>query len=249
MPARVSEFVVEQMSQRSLRMSLLVSGLTGILLLAGAFYLGEQAAYSGMGLDPEHYRDLEEKVPQLKERIAKLESESAVQRTRAAVDASALEMVRKDLAIQQEEISSLEEGLRFYRSLMAPGEIAQGLSLRPLELVVLAQEERRYAFRIVAQQESRKHDMLRGSLRAEVFGMQGGLEVSYPLAELSDDVDGESIDLKFRYFQSVEGSLTLPEGFEAAGISVEADASKPSKMEARERFPWQPREKFANVGL
>lgn len=249
MLSRVSALIREHVTQRSLRMRLLLSGLAAILMLAGAFYLGEQAAYSGMGIDPERYRALRAEAPALRQRVAALESELGVLRTRAAVDASALEMVRKDLAGQQEEIATLEEGLRFYRGLMTPGEIAQGLSLRPLELVALADGERQYAFRIVAQQEARKHSPLSGELKVEVFGVEGGEEVTYALAALSGDVENDTIALRFRYFQSIEGTLTLPAGFEPAGVSVEASATQPRKMEARQRFPWQPSDKFAGVGL
>ncbi len=247
MLTRISELVVEEYTQRRLRMLLLVSGLVAMLLLAGAFYLGEKAAYSGMGIDPGQYHFLQEEVPRLQARIASLESELAVQRTRAAVDASALEMVRKDLAVQREEIASLEEGMRFYRSLMTPGEIAQGLSLRPLELVTL-EGERQFAFRIVAQQESRKHSQLEGKLKVEIFGVEAGADTSYPLSALSGDVEGESIELRFRYFQSIEGVLTLPQGFEPVGVSVEATASQPRKMEARDRFAWEPKDRFVSVG-
>ncbi|MFV8819765.1 DUF6776 family protein [Haliea sp. E17] len=248
MLARISQFVVDQVPQRSLRLLLLTSGLVAMLLLAGAFYLGEQAAYSGLGIDPERYHALEDEVPLLQERIAGLESELNMERTRASVDAGALEMVRKDLASQQEEIASLEEGLRFYRSLMSPGEIAQGLSLRPLELVAM-EGDGQYAYRIVAQQEARKHAMLNGRLKVEILGMQDGEEIGYPLSALSADVEGETIALNFRYFQSIEGTLTLPGGFAPTAVSVEASASQPRAMESREIFPWAPKDKFSNVGL
>ncbi|TGD72438.1 hypothetical protein E4634_12955 [Mangrovimicrobium sediminis] len=247
MLAKLSEFVVENMPQRTLRMTLLVLSMVSILMLAGAFYLGEQAAYSGMRLDPERYHAMQEELPALREQLAQLQGENQAQQTRAGVDKAALELLRKDLAAQEEQIASLEEGLRFYRSLMAPGEIAQGLSLRPLELVATA-EEGTYAFRIVAQQEARKHNLLRGELTAELHGVEAGEEVVYPLAALSEDIEGERIVLRFRYFQSIEGTLRLPAGFEPQGLWVTASAREPSKMDVEERFPWRLKERFSNVG-
>ncbi len=244
---QILELILDYMPQRSLRMALLVSGLVALLMLAGAFYLGERAAYSGLRLDPELYYSMQKEIPQLKAQIQSLQADAEVQRTRASVDQNALEMVRKDMAAQEEQIASLEEGLRFYRSLMAPGEIAQGLSLRPLELVE-TDEPGHFAFRIVAQQEARKHDLLTGELTAVVLGTKNGEEVSFQLSDLSDDVEKNPIALKFRYFQSIEGTLVLPEGFEPRWVDVTATARSPHKAETAEHFPWRVRERFSNVG-
>jgi len=173
--------------------------------------------------------------------------ELAMLRTRNEVDRAALEMVRSELAQQKLQIAELEEGIQFYRSLMAPGEIAQGLSLRPIELVPTSDSER-FAFRLVAQQEARKHSTLQGELYAELVGTVDGQRKSYPLSSLSEDLDSSVITLRFKYFQSIEGELTLPPGFEPESISVIASASKPRDMEAREKFSWAPQEKFTHVG-
>lgn len=233
--------------QRLQRQRLGLAVLVVVALLLVAFYLGERAAYSGMGLSPELYRAMKTELPRLQEELVAVETELEVQRTRNQVSEQALEMVRREIAEQKEQISSLEEGLQFYRSLMAPGEIAQGLSVRPLELVATEQAGQ-FAFRIVAQQEALKHSQLKGQLSAEVVGVLGEQQVSYSLADLSDDVDGEAVTLRFRYFQSIEGTLVLPEGFEPRSVSLVATATTPRKMEVREIFPWQVKERFTHVG-
>lgn len=223
----------------------------GMLLLAAAllagFYLGHRAAYSGMGVDAETYRAMEAEIPRLQAEIARLEGDMEVLLTRQQVDQQALDMIRGDIAAQKEQISSLEEGLRFYRSLIAPGEIAQGLSLRPVELVALEKPDR-YAFRIVVQQEARQHSQLKGDLSVDVVGVLEGEQVSYPLAELSEDVEGLDVSLRFRYFQSIEGELELPEGFEPVSVNLVARASSPRKAEVRVQYPWQLKETFTHVG-
>ncbi len=233
--------------QRLQRQRLGLAGLVLVALLVAAFYLGERAAYSGMGLNPELYRAMKTELPRLQEELNGLEAELEVQRTQNQMGQQALELVRREIAEQKEQISSLEEGLQFYRSLMAPGEIAQGLSVRPLELVATEQAGQ-FSFRIVAQQEARKHSQLKGELSAEVVGVLGDQQVSYSLAELSDDLDGPAIALRFRYFQSIEGTLVLPQGFEPRSVSLVATATTPRKMEVRESFPWQVKEKFTHVG-
>ena len=220
--------------------------LLAVVLLAG-FYLGQRAAYSGMGLDPQIYRAMQQDLVESEAVMAQLRAELDVQQARHEMDQQALELVRREIAAQKEQIAAQEEGLRFYKSLMAPGEIAQGLSLRPPELVAL-EEPGQFAFRIVAQQEARKHSLLKGDLSAVLNGELADQEVSYSLAALSDDLEPGKVPLRFRYFQSIEGELRLPEGFEPRSVDLVATATAPRKMEVREQFPWQLQEKFTHVG-
>lgn len=236
-------------TRRYRKLQAVVAVLVAALVLAAGGYLGYHAAYSGMGmdLDAQRYRSMEAELPRLQEQVSSLQGELDVQTVRNSVDRQALEMVRQEITSQKEQISALEEGLRFYKSLMAPGEIAQGLSLRLLELVPMDQPNH-FAFRIVVQQEARKHALLKGEISADVVGVLAGESVSYSLAELSDDVDGVELPLRFRYFQSIEGELVLPEGFEPMSVSLVATASTPGKAEVREQFPWRIQERFTHVG-
>jgi hypothetical protein len=176
-----------------------------------------------------------------------LQEEFEVQRIQHRLDSSTLELVRKEIASQKDQIAKLEEGLRFYKGLMAPEEIAQGLSLRALELMA-TERSGHFMFRIIAQQEALKHPTLKGSLSIEVFGLRGDEEVSYPLADLSEDIEDNTVTLRFRYFQSIEGELVLPDGFDPGGFRVIARAISPRKVELREQFPWEVQERFSYVG-
>jgi hypothetical protein len=169
------------------------------------------------------------------------------QRVQHQLDVATLEIVRKELTAQQDQISQLEEGLQFYKSLMAPEVIAQGLSLRKLELLATDDADR-FVFRLVAQQEALKHPLLKGSLSVELIGDWDGDEISYPLAQLSDDFEASKVVLRFRYFQAVEGELKIPPGFEPRSFTVIAKTSSPHSVEIREEFPWQVQERFTYVG-
>jgi hypothetical protein len=175
------------------------------------------------------------------------EKELAIQQTRNEVDRQSLELVRKELAVQKEQIAGLEEGLAFYRSLIAPGEIAQGLSLRDMELMA-ASGPGEFVFRIVVQQEARKHQLLQGEMDIVVAGELNGEQVEYPLAQLSADFETGGVPLRFRYFQSVEGHLTLPDDFKPVLVSVVAKTRTPLKLAVDKEFPWQLDERFTHVG-
>jgi len=235
--------------QRQRRRQFLFLARVAVLasILAGGFFLGWRAANSRLGVDPDTYRSMGEALPAARSEIKTLSADLEVEHMRHEVDRRALEMVRREIATQKEQIADLEEGLRFYKSLMAPAQNSRGLSLRALELVA-REDDGRYAYRLVAQQEAAKHNLLKGKLTATVFGVLAGEEVSYSLSELSEDIEGTILALSFRYFQAIEGEMTLPSGFEPRRVSVVASASKPRKQKVKAEFPWRVQERFTHVG-
>jgi hypothetical protein len=239
--------VVRRYHPRHQQIVVVVATLVAALVLGLGFFLGRAAAFSGVGIDPVQYRRQAAELAETREALVARERELGMLDTRHQVDRAALELVRRELAEQKEQIAGLKEGIRFYRSLMAPGEIAQGFSLRTIELVA-RDEPHRFGFRIVAQQEARKHTPMLGELYAEVHGQLDGESRSFPLAELSNDLEDTILPLQFRYFQSIEGELVLPAGFEPQHVSVVATISSPRKVEVREQYAWQLQEKFTHVG-
>jgi len=217
------------------------------LLLEAGFYLGQHFAYRGMGASPKDYKAMQSQLVAVQNTLKSRDDVLAIQSARSDVDRQALEMVRKELAGQRDEISGLEEGMAFYRGLISPGEIAPGLSLRGLELKA-GEQPGQYFYRIVVQQEARSHKQLKGSLSVVISGKQGGKPVKYALAELSEDFKTGRGALQFRYFQTVEGELALPEGFEPGTVKVQARTLKPHAFEIGEEYPWQLEERFTHVG-
>jgi hypothetical protein len=224
----------------------LVVALALALILEAGFFLGQHTAYRDMGAKPKNYKAMQAQLIAVQDALRSRDAELAIQLTRNEVDRHALEMVRKELAGQEEAIAGLEEGLGFYRSLMSPDEVAPGLSLRGLELTEAGQP-RQYNYRIVVQQEARKHDQVQGSLIVRLKGVQDGRSVELGLEQLSEDFDGGPI-LQFRYFQSIEGRLTLPEGFDPGAVVVQVRTRKPAEIEIREEYPWKLEERFTHVG-
>jgi hypothetical protein len=239
--------VVKRHHVRRREIQVVAAALLTAMLLAVGVYLGQRAAYSGMGIDPKKYREMQLAQPANDQQLERMESELDISGMRNEVDRVALEMVRQELAGQKQHILKLEESLRFYRSLMAPDDIAKGLTLRPIELIATAADNR-FAYRIIVQQEARKHGLLKGSLSVKVLGVVDGQSVSIPLVELSESVESEKIALRFRYFQAVEGELVLPNNFEPAAVSIVARAISPVKADVSEEFPWSVEERFSYVG-
>ena len=216
--------IVKRQHVRHRESRILLGLLSVALILALGYFFGQRGKPIELAQPPS--RDAEEDLSALRDKFG-------AQRAQHQLDVATLEIVRKEIAAQKDQISQLEEGLQFYKSLMAPEVIAQGLSLRKLELLA-TDEADRFVFRLVAQQEALKHPLLKGSLSVELFGQWDGDEISYSLAELSDDFEASTVALRFRYFQAVEGDLKIPPGFQPRSFKVLAKASSPHSVEIRE---------------
>jgi hypothetical protein len=169
--------------------------------------------------------------------------------TRREIDSAALEMVRKELAAQQEMIAELERGIRFYKSLMAPGELAEGLNIRSIDMIAGEEAEAgRFQFRVLVQQSARKHELMTGTLKVSVVGENAGEPAEFDLSDLSLQVPKADIRLRFKYFQAIDGELQLPEGFVPQLLRVSAKSTKPRRSEVSEEFPWSIQEKLSHVG-
>lgn len=218
--------------------------LLGVVLVASwvaAFYVGRVSSPAAARLAAL----VEETSPQVKE-IADLKSELAVQEKRHELDRRALEMVRSDIAKEKQQVAKLDEELQFYRTLMTPKSVKQGVSIRSPEVVAIADDE--FAFRLMAQQRARQHATVKGEVQVSLHGVSEGQPVVYGLSELSSEVEEAEIPLGFRYFQTIEGQLALPKGFTPQVFVVEVQISKPKPLTLREEFPWQLQERFAYVG-
>jgi hypothetical protein len=239
--------VVKRRHVRHREVQALVVIVLAALVLGLGFYLGQRAAYSGMDINPELYRELKVAVPVAEQQIERLEHDLDIARARNEVDKAALEMVRQEIAAQKGLSLELGESLGFYQSLMSPEDVARGLSLKPIELMATEFEDR-FVFRIVVLQAARKHTLLKGSLSVEVLGVMDDQPLSFPLAELSGEIEGEDVALRFRYFQAIEGVLILPQGFQPSSVTMVARASVPTKVEITEHYPWAVQKRFSYVG-
>jgi len=228
------------------KLALALALLLALTLLAG-IYLGRQSVHTKLQIGSETAKSMLTELSALREAVEVARGDLEMQRTRHEVDRRALELLRSEMAAEKERTADLEEGLSFYRNMVVSEDTDSGLSVRTPELVP-AEGNGRFRYRFFIQQMERDYEMVEGTLAVTVSGSSAGKDVSFPLAKLSTDFDAEASTLHFRYFQAIEGELSLPQGFEPQGITLVAKASKPRKSEAKKQFPWELQERFINVG-
>ena len=237
--------VIQDNPKRRRRLRLL-AGLGAVVLFAGGFIAG---SFGGLPAGLESVREnrqLRQQIIDMASELEELRQVKSDSETRREIDRAALELVRQELATQQETIAELEKGIHFYRSLMAPDEQADGLSVRSIDIA--PGQEGKHPFRILVQQSARKHDLLTGTLQVKVSGTLNGEPVSYNLSDISEQVPQADIRLRFKYFQAIDGLLELPQGFEPEVLSASARSVKPRRSVVEKEFPWSVQEEISHVG-
>jgi hypothetical protein len=226
-----------------------IVALVGLLLaaLVAGWTLGWRGALHEMAGDKSSAYTLRQDKAQLQTRVAELEGEAEMLRTRYAVSQRALELVRAEFAAHKGEVAELEEELRFFRGLMAPESAPSGVDLQVPE-VVRGEDEGQFQVRLVVRQAASKHQRLHGSLAVAVAGQLQGEEAILALSELSENYSEDELPLEFRYFQALELTLQLPTGFEPAALVVKTRITKPQAVEVDQEFSWQVQERFDYVG-
>ena len=82
------------------------------------------------------------------------------------------------------------------------------------------------------------NDRVTGSVRATVRGQRNDEEVAYGLDVLGTESRSTDIPYGFRYFQTLETGLSLPEGFEPAELEIQVWPRTPRGETIVQTFPW-----------
>ncbi|WP_439135742.1 DUF6776 family protein [Pseudomaricurvus sp.] len=155
----------------------------------------------------------------------------------AQVDRKASEGVRGEVLELKSEIAALQEDISFYRGLMSPSDNERGLTIGSLN-VISTGAPRQYEYKLVVQQLATKHSLLNGSLQFNIVGRQGEQLVTLPLSDVSDNVGSKNIKLRFKYFQTIEGRISLPTNFEPERIELVAKSTGREPVVVEKKFGW-----------
>lgn len=205
--------------------------------LAAAYFGGY---WQGMGRQSNALAErdrLQIELTEAREELAQHRQQVANLAVASEVDQMASEEVRGEVIDLRRQIASLEADISFYRGLMSPSEDSNGLTLGEVTITETPVTGR-FAFKIVVQQVATNHQVLSGVLNADVIGRSDGGVTRVPLYQLSSDIDTQDIKLRFKYFQNVEGELTLPEGFVAERLELAARSSGRTGDSVEKSFPW-----------
>lgn len=179
----------------------------------------------------------EEHIGSLDDRIAELRQEIAVLETHREIDREAYKEVESSLITLQAKIQEQQDAIAFYRGIVSPADGKPGLRVQDLKLT-RGGEERRFNLRLVLVQAMKHDRKVSGDVRVSVEGNENGEAKTYSLAELLP-ADAESAwPFSFRYFQDFDRQLVLPDGFTPERIHVEVRSRTRSISSIEESFAW-----------
>ncbi|MTI13176.1 DUF6776 family protein [Sansalvadorimonas verongulae] len=233
--------VVDHDPGRHLRYRLLV-----LLLIVGVgvacFYLGISLAGKELGiLRTELVHTKADNSEQIEE-LDTLRRKVVILERSAWINREAAEDVRLELMKLREEKSVLTRDLSFFRSIMDPGSLEEGVNVQNFELQPLT-EEGKFQWKFMVVQNAKQHRVQKGTFKVRVDGYLGDIKKSYDLGQLSSDMSDNGQVLSFRYFQSVPGegvwgTLELPKGFEPEILEVSVQLTSPSRKIIKKTLEW-----------
>ncbi len=211
-----------------------------IAVLAGALWGVFEYGHSRAGLDNQSL--LEERAA-LREQLADSEQQNRTLRERSAVleranqvDKQAYGEVENSLKQLQDELLELKEEVAFYRGIVSPAETASGLNVADFRVTGIG-ADREYRFKLVLTQVKTNDRLVKGYARVAFEGVMDGAQVEVGMKELSGGALN-TLKLRFKYFQNIEGEVVLPEGFVPSRVLVEVVPSGKGWTRLKKTFDW-----------
>lgn len=220
------------------RTTLLVGlALLWVSILVGAFYLGFVWAVDA---DERLRRKNSQLVSQSNQQAIKLRvlSQRVVHAEKTAeIDRMAAETVRQELLGYRKKVASLHKDLAFYRSLMAPDELAKGFTVHQFDVNFDALTNT-YSYKGIVTNAGGAGNVISGALSILLTAQKGNETVEQLLSELPDFSEEMPIKLRFRFFQNIEGEFKLPSDYEPVSMVLSARLKASSKPPQRSVYDW-----------
>lgn len=205
-----------------------------IVALLSSYLAGKQAREVSAELAVENNRLVQ--ATELADANAEQHLQDVARLTASAeIDQAAAEQSRLTIVALQAQVQQLQAEISFYRGLMDSNVKRKDVSVGKITLTPGSQPERvRYS--VVVQQVAANHKVVTGSLVITLIGRDDSGVKELALNSVSEQVSEDSIKLKFKYFQNIEGELELPEGFQPDRLEWQLDSSVSGKSRGEQAW-------------
>lgn len=179
----------------------------------------------------ESLADAEHTISSMSQRVSILEKGGEV-------DRKATEGIRQTVIELKSQIATLEEEVSFYKGIMAPGGNDKGLRVSKID-VIPEENSNRFRYSIMLTQVSDNSSYISGLAAVNIVGIRNGERIILPLRDLDSDVTELGVKFRFRYFQEIAGTLTLPSQFVPEQVQVvsQSTGSKAQRVEQTINWP------------
>ncbi len=168
---------------------------------------------------------------ELKRKVAMLERSGLLDRRVNETDQKTLNSLRDQLA-------TLEQDLSFYKNVISEQTDDTGLMVSEWSLKRISKSNR-YRYKLAVRQQDADGDTyLNGHVNINLVGTQNGKNIVYSLSEVSKEQEQTDIKLRFKFFQDIEGELTLPENFLPEYVKIMGVEINPVGKTIDLDYPW-----------
>jgi len=205
-----------------------------------AFWVGYQRGQLAAGLDAagiaRERRSLDARVKQLESDNAQLTAKASELEMARRLDRDAYGQVERTLGDLQSKLARQDDDLAFYRSIVSPADGVQGLRIQRFHLQS-GTTPRDFTISVTLIQAMRQESVVSGLVQVIVHGMDVDRPARHSVGELIGKPRAQ-LPFSFRYFQTIEQDVTLPEGFQPFEVEVQVRSAK-LKFPMQQRFPWK----------
>jgi hypothetical protein len=184
-------------------------------------------AQSELQVTSRRANEAEALVKQLRQNVSTLRRSDQISR-------SANTELQASLAEREEEVSGLRADVAFYERLVGATGQRRGLTVH--EAVFAPEEGGTWRYTVTLTQNLNRGAISKGEARISVEGVSSGRLRSLPWETLVQKPGAPGQPFSFRYFQQLEGSVMLPEGFTPQRVRVQLRSDGSTVDQA---FPWQ----------
>lgn len=192
-----------------------------IIVVAGAlllgYWLGFHALTRDMALLDSQQQRLEALYKQSDQQLQQIDFLGV----EVEVQKQASVYVQSQMQQLQEENFKLQKDLNFYQKVMAPELEAEGMAVESFSIMP-SKSERIFHYKLVLVQTTKRKRFAKGFIEFKVKGSFNDKVKTYDIKALVDGFDKKSLNFSFRYFQILEGDLTLPENFAPETVLIAA---------------------------
>ena len=179
---------------------------------------------------------MQEQLNEIDQENTTLREEKAVLEQAAVIDKKAYNDINGSIKRLQKEILELKEQVAFYRGIVSPTQTAAGLNITSFKLNKLGTDSG-YHFKLVLTQVKQNNRIIRGKANILIDGLHDGEPKQFNVTKLMGKSKPD-LNLRFKYFQTIEGDMVLPEGFVPSSVSVDLKPSGRGQNSISQTFNW-----------
>jgi hypothetical protein len=209
-----------------------------LTVLAGwiGYGIGQRSAGHDAAAEAEKLAVVQDQAEKLEFDNKRLNAQVGELEMARRLDRDAYGQVEATLGDLQSQLARQSDDLAFYRSIVSPADGIQGLRIQRFE-VLPGEEPRQVRLKLTLVQAMRHESIVAGLAQITLIGVKDDVPARFSVGDLLGKPRAE-LPFSFRYFQTIEQAVVLPEGFEPYETDVRVHSSK-LRTPVQQTFAWK----------